>query len=321
MTTIAASFIKYIVGPNAGSGTRSRSASTDVTRLVWDQCRSTAAAQRGRARADDVPRRQRLPRRCASGSSTSSRVRRPASRPRAATTCCSCSPARAACGSARPTTTPSSPRPASTSSRASRTRSSPTAARRSRCVAVEVPDPPSGVEVGERRVTLRLHDAEAQQATANREFRLVVTPEAGCPSVTQFVGYIPVGRRARSLPHLRRGAVHPERRRACCTSATRTSRSPRARASTSRRARALARELGQRADAGARRVPAGGLAVGGVLPGRDAGDVLGSPGDARHAKSASAARRQVVGPCHPRKRRRSGAWLSGPRVGPRKALR
>jgi mannose-6-phosphate isomerase-like protein (cupin superfamily) len=61
-------------------------------------------------------------------------------------------------------------------------------------LAVEVPDPPSGSAVGERRVTLQVHDAEAQQATANREFRLVVTPEAGCPSVTQFVGYIPVGR-------------------------------------------------------------------------------------------------------------------------------
>jgi mannose-6-phosphate isomerase-like protein (cupin superfamily) len=61
-------------------------------------------------------------------------------------------------------------------------------------LAVEVPDPPSGVDVGERRVTLRLCDAEAQQATADREFRLVVTPEAGCPSVTQFVGSIPVGR-------------------------------------------------------------------------------------------------------------------------------
>ena len=61
-------------------------------------------------------------------------------------------------------------------------------------VAVEVPDPPAGVAVGERQVTLRLNDAEAQKATAEREFRLVVTPETGCASVTQFVGYIPVGR-------------------------------------------------------------------------------------------------------------------------------
>jgi mannose-6-phosphate isomerase-like protein (cupin superfamily) len=59
---------------------------------------------------------------------------------------------------------------------------------------VEVAEPSGGVPVGERRVTLRLDDAEAQKATADREFRLVVTPEAGCGSVTQFVGYIPKGR-------------------------------------------------------------------------------------------------------------------------------
>jgi mannose-6-phosphate isomerase-like protein (cupin superfamily) len=61
-------------------------------------------------------------------------------------------------------------------------------------LAVEVPDPPRGIDLGERKVTLQVNDAEAQQATANREFRLVVTPDTGCPSVTQFVGYIPVGR-------------------------------------------------------------------------------------------------------------------------------
>jgi mannose-6-phosphate isomerase-like protein (cupin superfamily) len=59
---------------------------------------------------------------------------------------------------------------------------------------VEVPDPAGDVELGTRRVTLRLDESEAQQATANREFRLVMTPEAGCGSVTQFVGYIPTGR-------------------------------------------------------------------------------------------------------------------------------
>jgi mannose-6-phosphate isomerase-like protein (cupin superfamily) len=35
---------------------------------------------------------------------------------------------------------------------------------------------------------------EQSAATAGREFRLLSTPELGCPSVTQFVGYIPVGR-------------------------------------------------------------------------------------------------------------------------------
>jgi mannose-6-phosphate isomerase-like protein (cupin superfamily) len=32
------------------------------------------------------------------------------------------------------------------------------------------------------------------EATAGRQFRLLATPELGCASVTQFVGYIPVGR-------------------------------------------------------------------------------------------------------------------------------
>jgi quercetin dioxygenase-like cupin family protein len=37
-------------------------------------------------------------------------------------------------------------------------------------------------------------DAEEGAATAGRHFRLLATPERGCPSVTQFVGFIPVGR-------------------------------------------------------------------------------------------------------------------------------
>ena len=36
--------------------------------------------------------------------------------------------------------------------------------------------------------------AEVQGATSGRQFRLLATPESGCNSVTQFVGYIPVGR-------------------------------------------------------------------------------------------------------------------------------
>jgi quercetin dioxygenase-like cupin family protein len=35
---------------------------------------------------------------------------------------------------------------------------------------------------------------ETQGATAGRQFRLLSTPEVGCASVTQFVGYIPLGR-------------------------------------------------------------------------------------------------------------------------------
>jgi quercetin dioxygenase-like cupin family protein len=37
-------------------------------------------------------------------------------------------------------------------------------------------------------------DAETGEATAGRAVRLRATPELGCSSVTQFVGYIPVGR-------------------------------------------------------------------------------------------------------------------------------
>src|SRR5438067_9155243 len=35
---------------------------------------------------------------------------------------------------------------------------------------------------------------EAAGATAGRQFRLLATPDVGCASVTQFLGYIPVGR-------------------------------------------------------------------------------------------------------------------------------
>jgi quercetin dioxygenase-like cupin family protein len=37
-------------------------------------------------------------------------------------------------------------------------------------------------------------DVEEGDATAGRHFRLLATPDRGCASVTQFVGYIPVGR-------------------------------------------------------------------------------------------------------------------------------
>jgi mannose-6-phosphate isomerase-like protein (cupin superfamily) len=37
-------------------------------------------------------------------------------------------------------------------------------------------------------------EAEVEAATAGRMFRLLATPEVGCSTVTQFVGYIPVGR-------------------------------------------------------------------------------------------------------------------------------
>ncbi len=37
-------------------------------------------------------------------------------------------------------------------------------------------------------------EVEAAAATAGRQFRLLATPDVGCATVTQFVGYIPVGR-------------------------------------------------------------------------------------------------------------------------------
>jgi len=47
---------------------------------------------------------------------------------------------------------------------------------------------------GRTHAVLGADDAEEGDATAGRHFRLLATPERGCTSVTQFVGYIPVGR-------------------------------------------------------------------------------------------------------------------------------
>jgi quercetin dioxygenase-like cupin family protein len=41
---------------------------------------------------------------------------------------------------------------------------------------------------------LDLASEETQGATSGRHFRVLVSPDVGCVSVTQFVGYIPVGR-------------------------------------------------------------------------------------------------------------------------------
>lgn len=46
----------------------------------------------------------------------------------------------------------------------------------------------------EGHAVLEVADSEADTATAGRMFRLLATPEVGCATVTQFVGYIPVGR-------------------------------------------------------------------------------------------------------------------------------
>jgi mannose-6-phosphate isomerase-like protein (cupin superfamily) len=47
---------------------------------------------------------------------------------------------------------------------------------------------------GKTHTVVGADDAEEGAATAGRHFRLLATPERGCASVTQFVGYIPVGR-------------------------------------------------------------------------------------------------------------------------------
>jgi mannose-6-phosphate isomerase-like protein (cupin superfamily) len=62
-------------------------------------------------------------------------------------------------------------------------------------VRVSVPHPPepSGEE-GEREVVRRLADQTAQDATTDRQFRVVADPDSGLRSATHFVGYIPTAR-------------------------------------------------------------------------------------------------------------------------------
>jgi mannose-6-phosphate isomerase-like protein (cupin superfamily) len=64
-----------------------------------------------------------------------------------------------------------------------------------RIVAVTIPDPdPPTAATGEREVVRRLADQVAQEATTDREFRVVADPESGLRSATHFVGYIPTER-------------------------------------------------------------------------------------------------------------------------------
>ena len=61
-------------------------------------------------------------------------------------------------------------------------------------VAVALHEPPLHAgDAGSRTPLSRLADQAAQAATAEREFRIVLDPENGCPAATQFVGYIPIG--------------------------------------------------------------------------------------------------------------------------------
>jgi mannose-6-phosphate isomerase-like protein (cupin superfamily) len=47
---------------------------------------------------------------------------------------------------------------------------------------------------GTTHAVITREDATLGEATAGRMFRLLATPERGCASATQFIGYIPVGR-------------------------------------------------------------------------------------------------------------------------------
>lgn len=47
---------------------------------------------------------------------------------------------------------------------------------------------------GAAHAVIDVDDQVPGEATAGRQFRLLATPEVGCESVTQFVGYIPIGR-------------------------------------------------------------------------------------------------------------------------------
>ena len=64
-----------------------------------------------------------------------------------------------------------------------------------RLVSVRIPEPAADEEAtGERSIVRALEGQEAQDATGEREFRIVADPDCGLRSATHFVGYIPPGR-------------------------------------------------------------------------------------------------------------------------------
>jgi mannose-6-phosphate isomerase-like protein (cupin superfamily) len=64
-----------------------------------------------------------------------------------------------------------------------------------RVISVRIPRPaPPQLATGQRQVVRRLADQESQEATTNREFRVVADPDSGLRSATHFVGYIPTER-------------------------------------------------------------------------------------------------------------------------------
>jgi quercetin dioxygenase-like cupin family protein len=58
----------------------------------------------------------------------------------------------------------------------------------------ERPQQPAQPERPQRPVVRRLADLQAQDATTDREFRVLADPSSGLRSATHFVGYIPVAR-------------------------------------------------------------------------------------------------------------------------------
>jgi mannose-6-phosphate isomerase-like protein (cupin superfamily) len=64
-----------------------------------------------------------------------------------------------------------------------------------RLVSVRIPDPePAGADPQPRCVVRRLAEQRSQEATTDREFRIVADPSCGLRSATHFVGYIPTAR-------------------------------------------------------------------------------------------------------------------------------
>jgi quercetin dioxygenase-like cupin family protein len=60
---------------------------------------------------------------------------------------------------------------------------------------VRIPDvEPRAAAAGTRTVVRRLEDQQTQQATTERQFRIVADPSTGLRSATCFVGYIPTAR-------------------------------------------------------------------------------------------------------------------------------
>ena len=60
-------------------------------------------------------------------------------------------------------------------------------------VSVRIPEP-AGEATGQREIVRRLSDQDAQDATTDRQFRVVADPDSGLRSATHFVGYIPLAR-------------------------------------------------------------------------------------------------------------------------------